>query len=572
MVTEGLFLITILVGKNVGEKYMMRNWTQNYPKGVNPEIDLTKYGSILDLIEETFSKFTSQPAFENMGHTLSFRQIDDLSKNFASFLQNELELNPGDRIAIQMPNLLQYPVALFGALRAGLVVVNTNPLYTPTEMRHQFKDSGAKAIVILANFASHLQEVLPDTDIRSVVITEIGDMLPFPKSLVVNSVVKYVKKMVPAYNIPQAISFNEAIAAGSEYTYERPQVSQKDIAFLQYTGGTTGVSKGAILSHKNILANTLQIVEWMKPRLVAGQETVITALPLYHIFSLTVNCFAIMNYGGKNILITNPRDIPAFIKTLKKQTFTVVTGVNTLFNALMNHPDFNTINFKNLKISVAGAMALQRPVAEKWKQLTKTLLVEGYGLTEASPVVCCNPIIEGLDKLGTIGLPLPSTDVTLLDDQGKSVPLGEPGELAVKGPQVMEGYWQRSDETAKVIKNGWLLTGDVAIRDDQGYFKIVDRKKDMILVSGFNVYPNEIEEVLVAHPSVLEAAAVGIPDEKSGESVKAFVVKKAEVTEAELIEFCRNRLTNYKVPKKIEFKKELPKTNVGKILRRSLRE
>jgi len=550
----------------------MQKWKQNYPKGVNAEIDLSQYNSLIDLLEETFQRFNNKPAFENLEYTLSFKQIDELSKKFACFLQSELELNPGDRIALQMPNLLQYPVALFGALRAGLIVVNTNPLYTPTEMKHQFKDSGAKAIVILANFASNLQEVIMDTNIQTVIITEIGDMLPFPKSLVVNSLVKYVKKMVPAYDLPQAISFNEALTAGSEYCYERPNLTQEDIAFLQYTGGTTGVSKGAILSHKNILANMLQIVEWMKPQLVAGQETVITALPLYHIFSLTVNCLAIMNYGGKNILITNPRDIPNFIKTLKKHEFTVVTGVNTLFNALMNHSEFKNINFSHLKISVAGAMALQRTVAEKWKKLTKTLLIEGYGLTEASPVVCCNPIVEGLDKVGTIGLPLPSTEVTLLDDLGKQVGLGESGELAVKGPQVMEGYWQRPDETTKAIKEGWLLTGDIAIQDDQGYFKIVDRKKDMILVSGFNVYPNEIEEVLSEHPSVLEAAAVGVRDEKSGESVKAFVVKKGEVTEDQLLDFCRKKLTSYKVPKKIEFKKELPKTNVGKILRRALRE
>lgn len=551
---------------------MAFKWIEQYPKGVNASINLEQYDSLIDLLEESFSKFSPNPAFQNLDHTLSFKEIDEKSKRFACFLQHELELNPGDRIAIQMPNLLQYPIALFGALRAGLVVVNTNPLYTPTEMRHQFKDSGAKAIVILANFASNLQEILADTDIQSVIVTEVGDQIPFPKSLIVNSVVKYIKKMVPSYDLPQAISFNEAIAAGAEYTYDRPKVTQSDIAFLQYTGGTTGVSKGAVLTHQNILANMLQIVEWMRPSLIAGQETVITALPLYHIFSLTVNCLAIMNYGGKNILITNPRDIPDFIKTLKKNKFTVVTGVNTLFNALMNHPEFNQINFKNLKISVAGAMALQRPVAERWKHLTNTLLVEGYGLTESSPVVCCNPIVEGLDKVGTIGLPLPSTEVTLLDDDYKPVEVGQPGELCVKGPQVMKGYWNRDDETQKVMKNGWLLTGDIAVQDELGYFKIVDRKKDMILVSGFNVYPNEIEEVLVEHPSVLEAAAVGIPDEKSGEAVKAFVVIKTPVTEAELIEFCRTKLTNYKVPRKIAFKDELPKTNVGKILRRALRE
>lgn len=508
----------------------------------------------------------------NLGHTLTFKDVDELSKRFACFLQHELELQPGDRIAIQMPNLLQYPIALFGALRAGLIVVNTNPLYTPSEMKHQFKDSGAKAIVILANFAKHLEEILPETNIQSVVVTEIGDRLPFPKNFIVNSVVKYVKKMVPKFDLPQAISFEEALNLGQEYTYDRPTLTKEDTAFLQYTGGTTGVAKGAILTHGNILANMLQIVEWMKPLLVRGQETVITALPLYHIFSLTVNCLTFMNYGARNVLITNPRDINDFIKTLKQTSFSVVTGVNTLFNALMNHPDFTKINFKNLKISVAGAMALQRPVAEKWKQLTQTLLVEGYGLTETSPVVCCNPVTENLDQIGTIGLPLPSTEVRLKDDEGHFVKEGDPGELCVKGPQVMKGYWNRDDETKKVIKDGWLHTGDVAVMDEKGYFKIVDRKKDMILVSGFNVYPNEVEEAIASHPDVFEVAVVGVPDEKSGEIVKAFIVKKTEtLSEKDIIEYAKKSLTNYKVPKQVEFRHELPKTNVGKILRRALR-
>lgn len=551
----------------------MNIWKKNYPKEVGHEINLNQFGSILDLIEDAFSKHGDKPAFENMGLALTFKQIDEKSKKFAAFLQHELELNPGDRIAIQMPNLLQYPIALFGAIRAGLVVVNTNPLYTPTEMRHQFKDSGAKAIIILANFASHLEEVIADTQIQSVVITEIGDQLSFPKSLIVNSVVKYVKKMVPNYNLPQAISFNEALNTGGEYTYDRPNLTQKDIAFLQYTGGTTGVAKGAVLTHGNILANMLQIVEWMKPLLVPGQETVITALPLYHIFSLTVNCLTFMNYGARNILITNPRDIPAFIKTLKGTSFSVVTGVNTLFNALMNHSDFTQINFKDLKVSVAGAMALQRPVAERWKSLTGTVLIEGYGLTEASPVVCCNPVTEGLNRTGTIGLPLPSTDICLKDDEGKTISSGEAGELCVKGPQVMEGYWQKPEETAKVIKDGWLHTGDMAMMDEGGYLKIVDRKKDMILVSGFNVYPNEIEEVIAGHPKVLEVAVVGVPDERSGEVPKAFVVKKdPSLTEQEVINHAKTQLTNYKVPKSVAFRDELPKTNVGKILRRALRD
>lgn len=550
----------------------MALWHEHYPKHVSHNIDLNTYKSLNHLLDHSFKEFKNKPAFENMDHVLSFGEIDELSQKFANFLTHELGLKPGDRIAIQMPNLLQYPVALFGALRAGLVVVNTNPLYTPHEMRHQFRDSGAKAIVILANFAKHLQEIIKETSIESVIITEIGDLLPVPKRYLVNAVVKYIKNMVPAYDLPQAISFNEALRMGEEYVFTPVERSHDDLAFLQYTGGTTGVSKGAMLTHGNIVANVLQIVEWMKPKLIPGDEVAITALPLYHIFCLTVNCFGIMNYGGKNILITNPRDIPSFIKTLRSKRFTIITGVNTLFNALMNHEDFGKMSFASLKISVAGAMALQRPVAERWQELTKTLLVEGYGLTEASPVVCCNPIVEGLDRIGTIGLPLPSTEVELWDENDKPVPVGEAGELCVRGPQVMKGYWQRPDETDEVLKKGWLRTGDIAVMDKDGYFKIVDRKKDMILVSGFNVYPNEVEEVLVSHPAVLEAAVIGVPDEKSGEAVKAFVVKKSEVSEKELIEHCRGQLTNYKVPKYVEFRKELPKTNVGKILRRALRD
>lgn len=552
--------------------YDSKPWLKNYPSGVEHEIDLSKYNSILDIIDEGVRKYRAGAAFSNMGATLSFEQLDRMSGQFASFLQHELGLKKGDRIAIQMPNLLQYPVAMFGALRAGLVIVNTNPLYTPKEMRHQFKDSGAKAIVILANFASHLQEVIKDTDIESVVITEIGDLIPFPKNLIVNSVVKYVKKMVPTYSLPQAYSFREALRIGSSRAYKEVKFDIEDLAFLQYTGGTTGVSKGAMLTHRNIIGNMLQIVAWMRPLLVPGQEAIITALPLYHIFSLTVNSLVFLYYGGQNVLITNPKDIPGFIKTLKTTRFTAMTGVNTLFNALMNHPKFKEVNFKECKLSVAGAMALQRAVAERWKKETGTPVFEGYGLTEASPVLCCNPIAGG-DIVGTIGMPLPSTEIRLVDDDGIEVPLGKEGELVARGPQIMKGYWQRPDETAKVLADGWLKTGDVAVMAENGFFKIVDRKKDMIIVSGFNVYPNEVEDAIASHPGVLEVAAVGIPDQHSGETVKVFIVKKdASLTEASVIEHAKKSLTGYKVPKAVEFRAELPKTNVGKILRRALRD
>lgn len=551
---------------------MEKIWLKNYPKGVAAEVNVSKYSSLYDLYEESANRFKDRKAFTNMGVSLTYSELNRQVDIFASFLQNELKLKKGDRIAIQMPNVLQFPIIAFAAMRSGLTIVNTNPLYTAKEMQHQFKDSGAKAIVILANYAHLLQQIIKDTDIESVVITEIGDLFPTPKRLLVNTVVKYVKKMVPAYDMPQAYTFRQALQIGAMKPSQKIATKADDIAFLQYTGGTTGVAKGAMLLNSNVLANVLQICEWMKPKLREGEEVAIAALPLYHIFALTLNCLGLVHYGAENVLITNPRDIPGFIKELKKTPFTIMAGVNTLFNALMNNPEFVKIEFNRVKVSVAGAMTLQKSVAEKWMSLTKSVLVEGYGLTEASPVVCCNPI-DGTDQVGYIGLPLPNTDIILLDDNDKEVAMGEPGELCCKGPQVMAGYWKRPDETEKVLKDGWLRTGDVATVEANGFFKIVDRKKDMILVSGFNVYPNEVEEAVSSHPGVLEVAAIGVPDEHSGEIVKAVVVKKdPNLTAEDVIAHARKTLTNYKVPRLVEFRTELPKTNVGKILRRALRD
>ncbi len=550
-----------------------RFWLKNYPSGVNPDVDVNSYSSINALFDECVHKFRDHTAFTNMGSELTFEDLNFLSADFASFLQNTAGLKPGDRVAIQMPNVLQYPIALFGALRAGLVVVNTNPLYTARELKHQLVDSGAKAIVVFANSAHILEDVLRETPVETVVVTEVGDMLGFPKSWIVNSIVKYAKKMVPEYHFAKSYSFLEALDLGGENAFRPIARTHDDLAFLQYTGGTTGVAKGAMLTHKNVLANMLQIVEWMRPLLREGHETAILALPLYHIFSLTVNGLAILYYGGNNVMITNPRDIGGFVKTLKKTHFTVFTGLNTLFNALMNHADFTSIDFKQLKISVAGGMALQTVVAERWMNLTKTKIVEGYGLTETSPVATCNPI-DGTDRVGTIGLPLPSTEIQLQNDQGRPVELGQPGEICIRGPQVMKGYWKNPEATSDMINpDGWLKSGDVGVMDKDGFTKIVDRKKDMILVSGFNVYPNEIEDVLASHPKVLEAAVVGIPDPHSTEVVKAFVVAKdPTLTEEELDRYCRENLTAYKIPKVYEFRTELPKSNVGKILRRELRD
>lgn len=550
----------------------MKNfWTKKYPPQVADHINPDQYQNILEVFDEAVRKFRYKKAFTNFGCSLTFNEVDVLSGQFSSYLQNTLKLKQGDRIAIQLPNVLQFPIVLFGALRAGLIIVNTNPLYTAPEMKHQFNDSGAKVIVILAQFAHLLESILPETKLEHVLVTQVGDQLPLIKKTLINFVLKTVKKMVPAYSLKHH-TWGEALSWGSQGSYQQFKLDHNSIAFLQYTGGTTGVSKGAVLTHKNIISNMLQICEWMKPKLVEGEEISIAPLPLYHIFSLTVCCLAFVRYGAENILVTNPRDIPAFIKLLKSTRFTILTGVNTLYNALAHHPDIKTIDFSHLKISVAGAMALQQAVKDIWKKSTGTDVIEGYGLTEASPVVCCNPI-DGTDRVGTIGLPLPSTEVKLVNDDNQDVTLnGESGELCVRGPQVMQGYYNRPDETAKVMKDGWLLTGDIAQMDSDGFVKIVDRKKDMILVSGFNVYPNEVEDVLAKNPKILEVAAIGIPDQHSGEIVKVFVVKKDDsLTEQEVIAWAKQSLTNYKVPKQVEFIKDLPKTNVGKVLRRALR-
>jgi long-chain acyl-CoA synthetase len=550
-------------------------WTEHYPRGVLKNIDeqIRRYNSLNDAFNESCEKFALKPAFTNHGTTLTFAEVNRKAECFAAFLQNRLQMKKGDRIAIQLPNLLQYPVALFGALKAGLIVVNTNPLYTDREMKHQFNDSGCTAVLILANFASHLQNIIHETKIQHIIITEIGDMMGFPKRLVINAAVKYVKRMVPTYSLPDAIPFCQAMKEGAALSLRPVPMQPDDIAFLQYTGGTTGVAKGAMLTHRNLVANMEQIKTWMYPRLIEGEETAICALPLYHIFALTLNGMALGRYGVHNILITNPRDLAGLVKEMKKYPFTMMNGVNTLFNGLMNFAPFSTVDFSKLKISVAGGMALQTSVALRWLEMTKSKIIEGYGLTETSPVACCNPT-DGSDQVGTVGPPLPSTFVKILAEDGAEVQMGEAGELVVRGPQVMKGYWQRDDETAKVmLAGGWLKTGDMATMDKNGFCRIVDRKKDMIIVSGFNVYPNEVEDVLAGLPGVLEVAAIGIPNEKSGEVVKVFIVKKdASLTEQDVIAHARLELTSYKVPKFVEFRKELPKTNVGKILRRALKE
>lgn len=548
-----------------------RPWLKNYPKGVPANIDPDKYHSVVELIEESFKRFRAKPAFTSMGKSLTYEDIDRMSRDFGAYLISR-GLEPGDKIAVMMPNMLQYPIALFGALRAGLVVVNTNPLYTPREMKHQFTDSGVKAILIAENFAHNLEKILPDTQIKTILVTSIGEMLSPLKRCIVNFVVRRIKKMVPKYDLPNTVTMREAIRRGR--AFQLPQVTHhpEDVILLQYTGGTTGLSKGAMLTNRNLIANMLQIRAIMEPVLEEGKEIILCPLPLYHIFAFTVNCLALFSYGALNVLIVNARDLKSVIKELKSHKVTIMPGVNTLFNALLHHPDIESVDFSSLKITVGGGMAVQRAVAERWQQVTGCYLAEGYGLTETSPLLSVTPL-DGSGGYGTIGQPAPSTDMRIVDEDGRVCGPDEVGEIQAKGPQVMKGYYDKPQETAKSIKDGWFATGDVGLMQPDGYFKIVDRKKDMILVSGFNVYPNEIEDVLAAHPKILESAAVGIPDEKSGELVKVFIVKKDPgLTEKEVIEYCKENLTNYKVPKTVEFRDELPKTNVGKILRRALRD
>ncbi len=551
---------------------MTKIWHKAYDAGVPYEINPNEYSSINDMLELGFQKFKTLPAFHNMGTTLSYEEIDNLSQKFASYLQNDLHLQKGDRVALMMPNILQYPIALFGVLRAGLIAVNVNPLYTARELEHQLKDADCKAIVIFANSAHVLEKIIAHTPVKHIMVTQIGDMLKFPKNYIVNFVIKNVKKMVPDYSLPNVLDFKSCVLKGDASKFKKPQVKSEDTAFLQYTGGTTGVAKGAVLTHRNIVSNMVQARAWIKDFITDGREIIITPLPLYHIFSLTANCFIFNSIGALNVLITNPRDIPGFVKELQKWKFTAFTGVNTLFNGLLNNEEFRKLDFSSLRLTLGGGMAVQKAVADRWKQTTGKPLIEAYGLTETSPAACINPMTLK-EYNGFIGLPIPSTDVEIKDDNGRTVPLGEIGEICIRGPQVMTGYYNRPEETAKVMTNdGFFKTGDLGFMTEDGYVKIVDRKKDMILVSGFNVYPNELEDVIVQHPKVLEAAAIGLPDEKSGEVVKIFVVKKDEsLTQDELMKFCRENLTSYKVPKTIEFRTELPKSNVGKILRKDLR-
>lgn len=547
-------------------------WLNRYPADVPADINPDRYRSLIELFEHAALRYAEQTAFINMGQSMSFRQLDARSRAFAAYLQQGLGLKKGDRVALMMPNLLQYPIALFGILRAGMIVVNVNPLYTPRELEHQLNDSGASAIVIVSNFAHTLEKVVAKTQVKHVILTRLGDQLSPAKGTLVNFVVKYIKKMVPKYYLPGAISFRQALHSGAQLKYVKPEIINDDLAFLQYTGGTTGVAKGAMLTHRNMQANLEQTKATYGSLLKAGEHTVVTALPLYHIFALTVNCLLFIELGGANLLITNPRDIPGLVKELAKYPFTAITGVNTLFNALLNDAAFNQLDFSTLSLSAGGGMAVQKAVAERWEKLTGHYLLEGYGLTECSPLVSVNPYDITCHN-GSIGLPVPSTDIMLVDEAGNEVPEGEPGELCIKGPQVMLGYWLRPDATDEVLKNGWLRSGDIVTVDHEGFLRIVDRKKDMILVSGFNVYPNEIEDVLMLHPKVREAAAIGVPNDVAGEMVKICVVKKdPSLTKDELLAHCKKHLTGYKIPKIVEFRDELPKTNVGKILRRELRE
>ena len=550
---------------------MEKIWLKSYPPGVPAEIDINQYASLREVLEESCAKFGSRPAYSCMGRTITFAELDRLSTAFGAFLQAR-GLTKGARVALMMPNVLQYPVCLFGILRVGCTVVNVNPLYTPRELEYQLNDSGAEMIVVVENFAHTLAEVLSKTEVKHVIVATIGEMLGL-KGVLVDFVLRHVKKMIPAWEIPGAIRLSDALAEGGRRKLQPVAIGHEDIAFLQYTGGTTGVAKGAMLLHRNIIANLLQAGAWVKPFLGNKRHVVITPLPLYHIFSLTANCLIFMTLGAENVLITNPRDIPGLVKEMSKHSFTAITGVNTLFNALLNNAEFQKLDFSTLQMTLGGGMPVQKAVADRWEKVTGKPLIEAYGLTETSPAATINPL-DLPEYNGAIGLPISSTDLVLRDDEGKDVALGDRGEICIKGPQVMAGYWKRPEETAKIIdRDGWLATGDIGVVDERGYVRIVDRKKDMILVSGFNVYPNEIEAVVAMHPGVLECAAVGVPDPKSGEAVKLFVVKKDPALTAEaLLAHCREQLTGYKCPRDVEFRTELPKSNVGKILRRELRD
>ena len=547
-------------------------WLSHYLQAVPSTINPDSYESLVALFEAAFERYHSLPMYENLGKVLTYQEVNTLSQSFAAYLQHHTGLKPGDHVAIQLPNLLQYPVALLGILRAGMVVVNVNPLYTPHEMAHQLCDASAKAIVILANFAQNLEQILPQTALQTVIITEIGDMLDWPKGPLVSWSVKHIKRLVPRYRLPQAIAWKQVIQKGQQARFHRVHPHSDQAAFLQYTGGTTGVSKGAVLTHRNIVANIMQMTVCMRVKLQEREEVAITPLPLYHIFSLIVNLLAMIQLGAKNVLITNPRDLRSFIKELRKHRFTFITGVNTLFSGLLAQRDFASLDFSSLKAAIAGGASLQKSVAQQWEAITGTPLLEGYGLTEASPVVSCN-MLDGTHRLGTIGIPMPSTLVKIVDDKGKKLAPGKPGNLLVQGPQVMQAYWQQPAETAQVLVDGWLQTGDIAVMDKDGFIKIIDRKKEMINVSGFNVYPNEIESVVSEHPKVREVGAVGVPDANGKEEVRLYVVKKdPTLTAEELITYCREKLTRYKVPKHVAFKESIPKSNLGKVLRRVLKE
>ena len=553
---------------------MEKLWFKNYPEGSEHELDTSEYDSILDMFDKAVREHPDRAAYINMGKVLTFRKLEERSRAFAAYLQNELKLERGERVALMMPNLLQYPIALFGILRAGLVVVNVNPLYTPRELEHQLQDSGAKAIVVVSNFASTLEKVVFNTAVKHVILTRMGDQLSFGKRTLVNFVVKYVKKLVPKYKLPNAVTFREVLSVGKYRQYVRPQMERDDLAFLQYTGGTTGVAKGAMLSHGNIIVNVFQ-AKWIAYPFVGGrhrERLAVLALPLYHVFALTVNCLLFIELGITAVLITNPRDIPGFVKELKKYPFVAITGVNTLFNALLNNENFREVNFSSLKLSVGGGMAIQQAVATRWHEITGCNIIEGYGMTECSPLIAACPV-NVVKHNGSIGVPVPNTDIKIIKEDGSEAAIGEAGELWVKGEQVMQGYWQRPEANAEVLKDGWMATGDIVVMDESYSLRIVDRKKDMILVSGFNVYPNEIEDVVMLNYKVSEVVAIGVPNEVSGETIKIFVVKKDEsLTRDELRQHCRQHLTGYKIPKDIEFREELPKSNVGKILRRVLRD